>query len=312
MVSLTRRLIFTYLACASISLALAQQQNSAIDQARLFQKTPGAASLAVNANGTPLADTDSPSDDDSLGSQAILKTRQKISTIFLSGDASVFYTSNAALTRRDEISDVLGVTSAAASWTPRISPALEMQIALHTSIFRYGRTSALDFEDFGGGVGLAWNPQNFGGVGLIARYDFTELINRHGARLLTDHQFLVGGQKSFALGRAQAFTTGLVASAGISDPHSAQRDQIGAFVGYHCALSRSLDADLTYRVAFYRYNDDGRADVNQTVAGNLRYRFNQWAEVDAFLSVADNRSNRSVYDYTAFTCGGGLDLRFRF
>lgn len=288
------------------------QQASSIEQARLFQKTPTATNTAVNANGTPLPETDTSSDDDSFGAQVLLKNKEQVPTLFLSADTSVFYTNNAALTRRDETSDAFFVTDAAASWTPRIAPRVEAQVAVHASIFRYDRTSALDFEDFGAGAGLAWNPQNFYGVGLFARYDFTQLLNRHSDKILSDHQISVGAQKSFALSRAQAFTTGLVASAGISDPHSAQRDQFGAFVGYHCGLSRALEADLTYRIALYRYNSGGRADVNQVVAGNLRYHFNKSFEADAFLTFGDNRSNHSVFDYAAFTSGGGVALRLRF
>lgn len=305
------RIILAASVCAVLPMARAQQAASSIEQARLFQKTPTATNVAVNANGTAVSDTDV-SDDDSFGAQVILKNKEPVRTFVISGDTSVFYTSNVALTRRDETSDAFFVTDAAASWSPRLSPQIEAQVALHASIFRYDGTSALDFEDFGAGAGLAWNPQNFYGVGLFARYDFTQLLNRHSDKILSDHQFSVGTQKSFQLSRALAFTAGLLASAGISDPHSAQRDQLAAFVGYHCALSRSLEVDFTYRAALYRYNSGGRADVNQVVAAYLRYHFNELFEADAFLTFADNRSNRSAFDYAAFTSGGGLAVRWRF
>lgn len=297
---------------APFSLGLAQENHPAIDRARLFQSTPGTTPIAVDANGTALADTDSASDDNSFGDQAILKNKVKVPTFFLAADTSLFYTNNAALTRRDETGDAFFVTSAAANWTPHIAPGLEAQIGAHAAIFRYDRISALDFQDLGAGAGLTWTPPNFGGVALFARYDFTELLNRHSNEILSDHEFSLGAQKAIPISRAQSFFTGLVASAGLSDPHSAQRDQIGAFVGYHCVLTRALEADLSYRAAFYRYNHDGRADLNQAIAATLRYHVNEWFEVDGFLTYADNRSNTSVFDYAAFTGGGGVALRLRY
>jgi len=306
------RIIFVGLFLAPFSLGFAQENHPAVDQARLFQSTPSAKPVAVDANGTALADSDSYSEDDSLGAQAILKNNVKIPTLFFSADTSLFYTSNAALTRRNETSDEFFVTYAAASWTPHIAPGIEGQVGAHASIFRYDRLSALDFEDLGAGAGVTWTPRNLSGVALFARYDFTELLDRHSDEILSDHQFSFGAQKTIPISRAQTFFTGLLASAGISDPHSDQRDQLSVFVGYHCVLTRSIDADLSYRASFYRYNHDGRADINQAVAANVRYHFNELLEADVFLTFADNRSNSSAFDYGVFTCGGGVGLRLRF
>jgi hypothetical protein len=195
--------------------------------------------------------------DDSFGKQVILKNKEKVPTIFLSADSSLFYTDNVALTRRGETGDAFWVTSAAASWTPRIAPQVEAQVGLRASLFRYNKTSALDFEDLGAGAGLTWSPPNVGGVVFIARYDFTELLDRHSNEILSDHQFSIGAQND-PISRAQAFTTGLGAAQAspIRTPPSATKSGLRRISLRAHPLDR-CGPDLSG--SFYRYNHDGRA-----------------------------------------------------
>ena len=197
----------------------------------MFQSTPNS---TVNADGMELAvDESEASSDDSFGTQVILKQRERPKTLLLTGDVSVFYTDNAALTPNDKIDDVFFVTNAAASWTPRINPQLEAQLNAHASIFRYGRTSVLDFENLGLGAALFWSPEHFADIALFARYDFIELLDRHSDEILRDHEFTIGGQKIFAVGRSQSFTLGALVMGDIAEPSSAQRQQAAIFAGYH-------------------------------------------------------------------------------
>src|SRR5450631_3148409 len=148
--------IFTVIMSAGLQCAHAQQAVSPIEQARLFEELPTSTNTEVHAN-------DDTTSDDSFGAQLILKSQPRIPTFVVTGDASVFYTNNVALTRRDKIDDTFFVTNAGVSWTPLIAPRLEAQIAAHGSIFRYDSTSALDFENLGLGAGLSWNPDHFAG-----------------------------------------------------------------------------------------------------------------------------------------------------
>jgi hypothetical protein len=119
-------------------------------------------------------------------------------------------------------------------------------------------------------------------------------------------------QKGFALGRAHAFTLGALASLGISTPSEAQRNQVGLLAGYHLLLTRSLETDLLYRIAYQSYSDSSRGDLNQVFSWNLRYRLTEWAEASAFFSFGSNRSNVGAFDYDVFSTGGGLGLTTRF
>lgn len=307
------RLAFLFLFCAAFSLARAQQAVSPIDRARLFQSTPNAANPTVNADGTALAEEDSEaSSDDSLGTQIILKKRERVRTFVIAGDASVFYTDNAALTPNNKSDDLFFVTNAGISWTPRINPHLEAQIAARASIFRYNSMSTLDFESLGLSAALFWSPEHFCGINFFARYDFIELLDRHSDEILRDHEFTIGAQRMFSVGRAQTITIGATAVGGIADPSSAQRQQLGIFAGYRWQITRDFDAELFYRFAAYFYDRADRNDCNHVLSANLRYRLSRFADVNGFVSFGANRSDTPGFDYDVVTAGAGVGLSFRF
>ena len=313
MVSVVKPCLLLGLLLVAVSPVLqAQDAVSAIEQSRLLQKVPAAAPVTtVDANGNSLGDP-TYVEDDSFGAQMILKDQERVRPFSLSGGSSLYYTSNVALTRRDALEDIFAVVNAAGTWTRRLHPEVELQIGLQASMFRYNRESQLDFNDLGAGLGLSWTPQSWSGVGIFARYDFTELIDRHGNEILRDHQFSLGGQKVFVLGRAHAFSLGALGSVGISTPVAAQRHQVGIFAGYHLQLTRVLATDILYRIAGQSYSDSNRLDLNQVVSWNLRCRLAEWAEANLYISYGDNRSNTSVFDYNVTSGGGGFGITTRF
>lgn len=293
-------------------MALAQVDPS-IEQARLFRDTNPPASLGVDANGTALpAAESSSSGDDSFGAQLILKNQQKPQPFVITANVSLIYTSNVALTRADTRDDVFAVVDAGFGWTPHLANNLDANIGAHVSLFRYDKTSALDFESLGFGAGLTWTPPGLRGASVFGRYDFTELLSRSGREILMDHTLTLGAQKAFVFGRSHALTVGAVGTVGFSDPYAAQRDQLGAFIGYHLQIARNFDTDLLYRPAVHFYNSGGRTDFNQVLSANFRYRVNSYVDVTAFLSYAANDSSRRAFDYGAFTTGAGVGLTIHF
>jgi len=252
------------------------------------------------------------SEDESFGAQQILKTDERIADLTISGNASVYYTSNVALTHHDEKSDGFFVGDAAISWSPRINPQLQFQIGGGAALFRYFETNELDFESLGAGAGLLWTPQNLWGLAFAVRYDFTELLDSHSNEILEDHEFSLAVQKLLVLGRSHALSFGLLGSAGISDPFDEQRDQLGFAVGYHLQLTRHLGSDFGYRHSWFFYNDSGRADLNQVLSLGLHYNVTPWATVNALISGAFNCSDHSAFSYNAFSSGGGINLTIRF
>jgi hypothetical protein len=309
---LVRRVSILATVFGLVRSVVGQDSNAQIEQSRLFQRTVPP-TPNVNADGMALPQEEEPQlTDESFGKQQILKTQEKARDFTLGGGASEFYTNNVALTRRNTVSDSFFVGNVGLSWTPRINNQLQLQLGAGASIFRYSDTSALDFQSVGGGIGAVWTPPNAWGIGLTARYDFTELIDRHSNELLQDHEFSIVAQKIVVLGRSHALTFDLVGSAGISDPFVEQRDQIGFAIGYHLQLARNLAADLGYRHSWYFYNDHGRTDLNQVFSLALRYYVTKWAALEALVSGATNNSNHSVFDYDVFSTGGGVGLTIRF
>ena len=287
------------------------QALSPVEQARLFKELPSSTNREIEANA-PVPGDDDTTSDDSLGEQVILQSQPRIRPFVVSGDASIFYTNNVALTPHNRIDDVFFVSNAGVSWSPLIAPHLGAQIAAHSSIFRYDKTSALDFQALGFGAGLFWNPDNFAGVELFAHYDFIELINRHSEEILRDHEFAIGAQKIFPLGRAHAFVAGASLIAGVAAPESAERDQAGVFLAYRLQATRSLGVEVLYRFAGYFYNEPARTDRNQLLSVSARYRLLEWFDINAFFSFAANRSDDSAFNYNAITNGGGLSATVRF
>jgi hypothetical protein len=306
------RLVVALCLALSLHAAPAQQAVPSIEQSRLFQRNPGTTNTNVTADGAALPSSEPLPEDDSFGDQEIFKTEPRVRTFALSGDASLFYTDNVSLTRRVRHAEAFFVGRAAATWTPRISPTVEAQIAASVSTFRYTESSELDFTNLSLGAGLSWAPQNLRGVALFARYDFIELLNRDSDEILQGHEFTVGAQKVFALGRSHAFTVGAFGMTGFANPDNAERDQGGVFFGYRLMLTRALEADLQYRLAGQFYDGADHNDLNQVLSLNLRYRVAQWAEVNAFFSFGNNRSDRSVFDYNVLNTGAGVGVSARF
>ena len=292
--------------------SISAQTNPAVETSRLFERTAPPTSGMVTPDGMALPQGEGLSEDESFGAQQIIKNEQKIPDFTLGGGVSSFYTNNVALTRSNTISDSFLVGSAFFNWTPHINPELQFQIGAGTSIFRYWDTTALDFENIGTGVGLLWTPRNFWGIGILGRYDFTELLDTASDEILQDHEFSVALQKLIVLGRSHSLTAGVIGSVGISDPFSEQRDQLGFALGYHLQLTRQFGSDFGYRLSGYLYNKGGRDDLNQVFSVGLHYYITPWASVDSFLTGAINSSNRSAFRYDVISTGGGAGLTVRF
>jgi hypothetical protein len=285
-------------------------QNSAIEQSRLYRT---AAPRTVDAYGNALpAPSTAPAADDSFGAQEILKNQEPTREWTLSGAASLLYTDNVELSSSGRSDDVFAVVDAGLGWSRKLNRTVEANVSFRASIFRYDKNPALDFQNLGFGAGVAWTLPQLPGASVFARYDFTQLFDRDGDSILTDHAFTIGLQKAVAFSRGHGLTLGIAATIGISDPHAAQRDTLAAFIGYRLQLTQKLETDLLLRPALHYYNSGSRVEFNQILAWNFRYRMTDWAELNGFLSYGLNRSERAAFDYNVFTTGIGFGVTVRF
>lgn len=297
---------------ASVELARGQQAVSSINESRLFTPPTATGTTAIEPEGEEAAGESTTSGDESFGTQLILKSQERPKQFAVFDDVSVIYTNNVDLTPNHTRSDAFVVANSGAAWRPTIAPGLFGEISIAGSIFRHDRASDLDFERISSGTALSWVVPGGHGVVAFGRYDFTELINSHGSELLQDHEFTLGAQRTFVFNRSHFLTTGVSGIAGISDPHSQQRDQAAVQAAYHLQITRSFSTDLLYRYAAQFYADDGRIDHNQTLSLNAGVAVNRWLRVDTTLSGARNDSNRGAFDYEALSVGGAVRVGIRF
>lgn len=302
----------SFLLVASVELTRGQQAVSSINESRLFTSPTATGVTAIEPEGEETAGEATTSGDESFGTQLILKSRERPKAFTVFGDVSVFYTNNVDLRPRHTRSDVFLVANSGAAWRPPITRGLFGEISIVGSIFRHERGSELDFERISSGAGLSWVVPHGRGVVAFSRYDFTELINRHGSELLQDHQFTLGAQRTFVFTRSHFLTAGVSGTAGISDPHSQQRDQAAAQAGYHLQITRSCSVGLFYRYAAQFYAADGRIDHNQSLSLNAGVAVTRWLRMDGTLAGVRNDSNRGAFKYDGLSLGGAIRAGIRF
>ncbi len=309
---MVRHLFFAFILAFAVSSACGQQAVSSINESRLYTSPTATGTAAIEPEGEEPAGEATTSGDESFGTQLILKSQERPKTFAVFDDVSVIYSNNVDLTPNHTRSDAFIVANSAAAWRPTIARGLFAEVSIAGSIFRHDRASELDFERISNGAALSWLIPGGHGVVAFGRYDFTELIDRHGSELLQDHEFTLGAQRTFVFNRSHFLTTGVSGIAGISDPHSQQRDQAAVQAAYHLQITRSFSTDLLYRYAAQFYADDGRIDHNQTLSLNAGVAVNRWLRVDTTLSGARNDSNRGAFEYQALSVGGTVRVGVRF
>jgi hypothetical protein len=303
--------VWLWAVVAVASIADGQQAVSSINQARLFT-TPSASAVApVEPTGNAGEDS-ARTEDDSFGTQIVLKNQQRVPLLTVYTNTSAFYTTNVDLAPDHTRGDAFLIADAGVAWRRAISATLLADAILGGSVFRYDRASELDFERLAAGTGLTWAIPGGGGAVAFGRYDFTELLDTEGGELLRDHAFTAGAQKVFSFSRPHSLSVGVFGVGGISIPNSQEREQAGAFGGYHLQFSRSVGADLLYRYAAQFYTENGRIDHNQTLALAVSWTITAWLRLDALVSAARNDSNRAAFEYDAFNSGGAARLSARF
>jgi len=254
----------------------------------------------------------SPGDQD-LGEQWLLKFKEKERPFVLMADFAGYATNNVSLVERGTYRDQFLVGQAAVSYQPKITESLLAEFTFRQAFFRYRRFTELDFDSQNMGSGLTYVAPRLWNVAFYGRYNYNRILDaREQNEVFTSHTFTMGLQKSLILSRAHYFYAGYASQLGISHPVSAERNEHGAYAGYHVNLTRSLQADLYYRAALFDYSEGRRRDWNQTASSSLQYYFTKWLYGYGSASFATNDSNRLGLGYDAFTAALGLNATVKF
>jgi len=295
------------------SAALAQErvEQARNEQAQNLQFRTGASvqesRLTSDAEQVP----STPGDPD-LGEQVILKRRDKKTPFRFVVDLTGFYTSNAALTDKRAAEDLFLVAQAALSYQTQIATDFYAEVTIREASFRYAKLDELDFESLNAGAGLTYICRPLWELALSARYNFNRLTDgsQHN-EFFKNHTLTLGAQKTFELSKAHYVYAGYASTLGWSEPVAPQRNEHGFYLGYHANLTRTLSADVNYRVAYFDYLHN-RGDWNQNVAVSLKWEATQWLNVSASASLGMNDSNRDPFDYQVFSGGVGITASLSF
>ena len=279
--------------------------------------SPGALSLGEPPEASdstaepraPLAQGDS-----DLGVQSLLRAHERPRPWSLFADGGFVYTTNVALTRRNNQDDFLFIGEGGASYEWTLSPELSFSTAVREQYFAYDKFDQLDFGSLNVAVAVAYTAHRLDDVVLSAQLGFTRLTRRG----LFDDEFYrnaslaLGAQKVFSIGRAQLISLGGDIDLGVSVPHAAEREEFGLSAGYIVQITRHLSAQTGGRVAYYLYAATERQDFNASGTAGLTYAFTPWCSVGATVSGTVDRSSRAVFNYEVLNSGASAFFRLRF
>lgn len=307
------RSVTIYLCATLLYLSAGYGQGRRADQARQFLQQTPTAQAEVTTQQPTLNGVQNLSEDESFGVQQILKRQEKLKPFRFFADATGYYTSNAALTRTNEISDAFLVGSVGTEYRRPLPYGLQWEATVRGATFRYNELTVLSFQSLDAGTGLAYHASKLWDLDFSARYNYTQLWgDQSGDTFFTNHTFTLAAQRAYSFSRAHYVYAGISALLALSDPKEAQRNEYSAYAGYHLQATRRISADLFYRFAYYDYARFGRGDVNNALTVSARYEITKYLAAFASYTLSANRSNREVFDYDVANGGGGLGLSLSF
>jgi Putative beta-barrel porin 2 len=295
--------------------SVSAQQVSVQDRAQLLRSSaPTTTDPYSEENGVDNGRAaESPNDAD-IGEQEILKRVERYEPFTASVATPIYYTSNVALTRNGEQSDVLFAPAAAVTYAPRLTRTLYASFTLQRQEFYYDKFSALNFGSFDFRAGLSTVLPKAHNLSLHAEYDYNRLTFSNSFNdFFNNHSIFLSAELPFRFGRAQQLSLGADANVSLSaSPSAPQRDEFDFYAGYSVSLSRSFSVSAVGRLFMRDYRNISRTDVSEILALTANYQINKYFSVGAASTLASSQSSKSVFDYNVANIGGALSLTFKF
>ena len=311
---LAASLLTAVAAVAPLSFLNAQQV-SVQDRAQLLRSsTPPPSDPYSEENGVDNGRAaESPNDAD-IGEQEILKRIERYEPFTASVAAPFYFTSNVALARNGEQSDVLFAPTAGVTYAPRFTRTLYGSLSVQRQEFYYNKFTALNFGSFDFRAGLSYILPKAHNLMLHAEYDYNRLTFSNSFNdFFSNHSIFLSAELPFRFGRAQQVSLGVDTNVSLgSNPSAPQRDEFDVYVGYAVSLTRSLSLGAVGRVFVRDYRSISRTDVSEVFALTANYRITKNFSAGAASTLAWSQSNKSVFDYNVANVGGALSLTFKF
>ena len=280
--------------------------NRAVQQVQIFTQRGDTARPAEERLATapdPVTGEEAAADAD-LGEQWLFRPNAPLTPWSAHADLSAFYTTNAGLASTGEQSDRFLVADFGIGYARPLGSDWAAAANLQQAFFRYDDFSALDFDSLAANVGVSYQARQLADVLFTISYGFSRLTRATFAdELFLGNSIGLTATKLIKLTSADTveFSGGLAYT--FADPDELERAEFRAIIGYAIRITRSLTATAVVRSELFEYSN-GRQDFLQSIALGLRYDFNKWISASAAASVANNSSNRNVFDYGVFN--GGL------
>jgi len=256
---------------------------------------------------------ETPNDAD-VGEQEILKRIEHYQPWSASFAMPFYYTSNVALIRNGEQSDVLMAPAVAVTYAPRLTSTLFGSLTLQRQEFYYDKFTALNFGSFDFRAGLSYVLPKAHNLLLHAEYDYNRLTFSNSFNdFFNNHSIFLSAELPFRFGRAQQISLGADTNISLgASPSAPQRDEFDVYLGYAASLTRSLTVSAVGRVFIRDYRTISRSDVSEVLALTVNYRINKYFSAGAATTLAWSQSSASVFDYEVGNLGGALSFTFQF
>jgi hypothetical protein len=255
----------------------------------------------------------SPSDND-LGEQRILVPDERYKAFTIFANASEFYTSNAQLSNSGGQSDWLTAIQLGASWIPRITGNLFGEATAMQQFFRYAEDGGLNFNSLDLGGGLIYVLRDLEDLSFFARYNWNMLTDGGAGDVIFEQQTIrLGLQKPFVFSRAHSAVVSFQTDLNLAGfPDYSLRNRFALLGGYQANLTRHVQANLFYQIAYLPFAEVSRQDLNQILSAGLAWNFNEQFSINASVSASFNESNESFFTYSVLNTGGGVSAVFKF
>lgn len=294
---------------------LQAQQISVQDRAQLLRSPPtfGTDPYSEENGVVNGRAAESPNDAD-IGEQEILKRIERYEPFTVSLAAPFYYTSNVALVRSGEQSDVLFAPAVGVTYAPRFTSTLYGSFSLQRQEFYYDKFSALNFGSFDFRAGLFYILPKAHNLMLRAEYDYNRLTFSNSFNdFFSNHSIFLSAELPFRIGRAQQISLGADTNMSLdSSPSAPQRHEFDVYLGYAVSVTRSLSLGAVGRIFVRDYQSIDRTDVSEVLAVTANYRITKCFSAGAATTFAWSQSSKSVFDYDVANIGGALSLTFKF
>lgn len=300
---------------AGVIHSLNAQDVSAQDRAQLLRNPPTSQNDPYSEeNGVDDGRAaESPNDPD-IGEQEILKRIERYEPFTVSIATPFYYTSNVALARTAEMSDVLFAPAVGLTYSPRFTRTLFGSFTVQRQEFYYDKFGALDFGSFDFRAGLFYILPKLHNLMLRGEYGYNRLTFSNSFNdFFSNHSIFLGAELPFRIGRAQQFSLGADTNISLhAEPSPPRRHEFDVYAGYSIRVTRALTLGAVGRIFVRDYRNIDRSDVSEMLALTANYRITKCFSAGAATTLARSQSSRSVFDYNVANIGGALSLSFKF